>query len=147
MVSSNPTRPAGRQVKPTSDTKFHIDYSWWEREYRDLRTYLISHLSPEQRVWFDGSQDNATIDWVNPETAEVRRVDALQQALAEAARNPNWISEHTTLVDAVFRAFLANNNEPLSPDELSRLINRQSTTILRTLMGAQVYKGIRPVAD
>ena len=144
---TNSTRPGGQRVKPTSETKFHIDYSWWDREDRDLRTYLISQLPPEQRARFDSTQDSSTIDWIDPETAEVRRVDALQQALVEAADNPQWISEHTTLVDAVFRVFLANNNKPLSPDELGRLINRQSATILRTLAGAQVYKGIRPVVD
>jgi hypothetical protein len=144
---TNPTRPSGQRVKPTSETKFHIDYSWWEREDRDLRTYLISHLPPEQRARFDAVQDTNTIDWIDPETAEVRRVDALQQALSEAADTQQWISDHTTLVDAVFRVFLANSNKPLSPDELGKHINRQSATILRTLAGAQVYKGIRPVVD
>ena len=32
-------------VKPTLDTTFHIDYSWWDRTGEDLRTYLLSHLA------------------------------------------------------------------------------------------------------
>ena len=144
---SNPTRSVGQRVKPTLDTRFHIDYSWWEREGRDLRTYLISHLLPQQRDNFNNNQDESTVDWIDPVTAEVRRVDSLQQALAEAAKNPQYITEHTTLVDAVFRVFLANGNQPLSPNELSKRINRQSATILKTLSGAQVYKGIRPLID
>ncbi len=144
---SNPTKPASHRIKPTLDTKFHIDYSWWEREDRDLRTYLISHLLPEQRTHFDFNQDDKVIDWVDPETAEVRRVDALQQALATAAQDPQYISEHTTLVDAVFRVFLANSNKPLTPNELGKRINRPPTTILRTLAGTQVYKGLRPLVD
>jgi hypothetical protein len=87
------------------------------------------------------------IDGIDPETAEVRRVDALQQALAQAAHDPQYITDHTTLVDAVFRVFLANGNKPLSPDELGKLINRSPATILRTLSGAQVYKGLRPLLD
>ncbi len=145
----NTTRSTGQRIKPTLDTKFHIDYSWWERDERDLRTYLISHLLPEQRERFDqersDNQNEHTIDWIDPETAEVRRVDAVQQALTEAAQSPDFISDHTTLIDAVFRVFLANNNQPLSPNEIGAKINRQSGTILRTLAGAQVYKGIRPI--
>src|SRR5258708_34068174 len=99
---SNTTRSAGQRIKPTLDTKFHIDYSWWERDERDLRTYLISHLLPEQRERFDQDhadhQDDHTIDWIDPETAEVRRVDAVQQALTEAAQSPVFIRDHTTLI-------------------------------------------------
>lgn len=148
-MSSNPTKPMSQRVKPTLDTKFHIDYNWWEREDRDLRTYLLSHLLPEQRSQFETHQDDSMIDWIDPETAEVRRVDALQQALVKASEDPQYISDHTTLVDAVFRVFLANGNKPLSPNDLGKRINRPPATILRTLAGTsgQVYKGIRPVVE
>jgi hypothetical protein len=140
-------RPMSRRVKPTLDTKFHIDYSWWDHEGRDLRAYQMSHLLPEQRRQFENNQDSKMIDWIDPETAEVRRIDALEQALADAARDPQYISEHTTLVDAVFRVFLANGNKALSPNELGQRINRSPATILRTLAGGQVYKGIRPASE
>jgi hypothetical protein len=78
----------------------------------------------------------------------VRRLDALQHAIAQAANDPNFLSEHTPLVDAVFRVFLANGNKPLSAEELSRYLPRRSPQlILRTLSSPTVYKGIRPVAD
>jgi hypothetical protein len=144
---SNPAKPMSHRVKPTLETKFHIDYSWWGREDRDLRTYLISHLLPDQRDQFATSQEEKMIDWIDPDTAEVRRVDALQQALVVAAQDPQYITEHTTLVDAVFRVFLANGNKPLTPTELGKRINRPPTTILRTLAGTQVYKGLRPLVD
>ena len=50
-------------------------------------------------------------------------------------------------MDAVFRVFIANGNQPLSPEELTDRIGRpgQANTILRTLSGARVYKGLRPV--
>ena len=44
--------PAGKPsslAKPTLDTLFYIDYSWWDRNADDLRTYLLSHLLPDQR--------------------------------------------------------------------------------------------------
>lgn len=144
---SSSTGIASKRIRPTLDTRFHIDYGWWEREGRDLRVYLLSHLPPEQREFFAEHRDTEEIDWIDPVTAEVRKVDALQRALREASKRPDFITPHLSLVDAVFRAFLANNNTPLTPVELSELIGRPPLTILRTLSGGMVYKGIRPCLD
>ncbi len=144
---TNLAKPSNTRVKPTLETKFHIDYTWWDREGRELRAYLISHLLPDQRGYFDKSHPDELIDWIDPETAEVRRVDALTQALQKAARDAQFINEHITLVDAVFRTFLANGNKPLSPNELGERLERPPMTILRTLAGREVYKGIRPLTD
>jgi hypothetical protein len=137
----------GRRVKPTIDTKFHVDYDWWVRQDRELRIYLISHLLPEQRAYFAEHYGTEETDWVDPETAEVRRVDALQHALRRASERSDFITPQTPLVDAVFRVFLANGNKPLTPVELGERIGRSPMTILRTFSGARVYKGIRPAID
>lgn len=143
---SNPAL-ASRLVKPTLTTKLHIDYVWWGRQERELRVYLQSHLCDEHRAAYqdvEGAKNNR-VDWVDPETAEVQQVDGLQHTLiTHCARLPNYITEHTSLVDAVFRVFLANGNAPLTPEELAPRIGRPATTILRTLSGARVYKGLRP---
>lgn len=138
---------ASQRIKPTPHTKFHIDYDWWKDDEGALRVYLISHLNAEQRAFFAENRDTEAIDWVDPVTAEVQRVDALETALREAAQSPDFISVRTSLVDAVFRVFLANGNKPLSPIELSEIINRPPMTILRTFAGRTVYKGIRPALD
>ena len=138
---------ASRRIKPTLDTKFHIDYDWWDREGRELRVYLLSHLDAEQREFFVQHRDTEEVDWIDPDTAEIRKVDALQRALQEASKNPDFITPHTSLVDAVFRVFLANNNTPFTPIELGERIGRLPVTILRTLSGANVYKGIRPTIE
>jgi hypothetical protein len=49
------------------------------------------------------------------------------------------------VVDSIFRVFLANGNQPLSARELERIIGRPASTILKTLSGGRIYKGIRPV--
>lgn len=133
-----------RRIKPTLDTKFHIDYEWWERSGQDLQVYLLSHLLPEQRAYFAEHHTEEESDWVDPDTAEVRRVDALRMALQQAMHDPTFITLHTSLVDAVFRVFLANNNVPMTPVELEERTGRAAMTILRTLSGNQVYKGLRP---
>ena len=138
------------RIKPGLNTPFHIDYSWWERESRELRVYLLSHLCAEHRAQFEFIEDTETIDWVDPETAEVQKVDGLQHVLrTHCAHQPGYLEEHTSLVDAIFRVLLANGNTPLTPVELAERIGRkgQGITILKTLSGARVYKGLRPVVE
>jgi len=138
-----------RLLKPTLDTKFHIDMSWWEKEGRNLRVHLLSHLCPECREKFKTHRETELIDWVDPETAEVTQVDGLWQALrTHCSQLPNYINEYTPLVDTVFRVFLANGNTPLSPRELYQIIGKRSPeAILRTIGGRQVYMGIKPVRE
>lgn len=133
-----------RRVRPTVDTKFYIDYDWWDRSDQDLRANIIAQLLPDQRDYFLEHGEGSESDWVDPETAEVRRVDALQMALQDAAQEPGFFKPPVSLVNAVFRVFLTNNNLPLTPIELSAIIDRQPMMILRTLTGGQVYKGLRP---
>jgi len=85
------------------------------------------------------------VDWVDPQTAEVTRVDGLQHELiTHCARQEGFITLQTALVDAVFRTFLANSNQPLTPEELSVILGRPALTILKTLSGLKVLQGIRP---
>ncbi len=89
--------------------------------------------------------NSATIDYVDPVTAEVAEVDAVQHVLiTHCALQPDFITEYTSLVEAVFRTFLANGNTPLSAVQLSERIGKPALTILKTLSGPKVYKGIRP---
>jgi hypothetical protein len=132
-------------VKPTPDSKYHIDYSWWDKSDEDLRTYLLSHLSQEQQDALANHKDErGAVDFIDPETGEVTQLDALGQALLTAAKDPQFINPLTSLVDSIFRAFLRHNNQPLSPNELSDITGRSAALILKTLSGGRVYKGIRP---
>jgi hypothetical protein len=145
---SRPIPASSPFVKPTLDTHFHIDYEWWEREGRNLHVYLQSHLCPHHREVFEGYAGEQPIDWVDPVTAEVTRVNGVQHALrVHCSQEPTYVTEHTSLVDSVFRVFLANGNQPLTAPELAEAIGRPSDadTILRTLSGRRVYKGLRPV--
>jgi hypothetical protein len=133
-------------IKPTLDTTYHIDYDWWKRN-DDLRTYLLSHLPPEQRERIGSSTESRIVDFVDPDTGEVTQLDELQLAIQMAARDPDFINPHTSVVDSIFRVFLANGNKPLSSVALGDAIGRPAQTILKTVSGARVYKGIRPVGS
>lgn len=134
-------------VKPTLDTRFHIDYDWWESSTdpgKDLRTYLLSHIAPEYREHLSQSPADKKVDYVDPETAEVSQLDELNLAIRQASEEPDFISEDISLVDSVFRVFLSNGNTPLSCHELEAVTGRQARTILNLLSGKRVYKGLRP---
>ena len=135
-----------RWYKPTVDTKFHIDYSWWEQSGRNFRLYLLEQLCEVCRERFASHLQTETVDWVNPDTGEVTEADALLQCLKqECSKRPDFIDDRIPLAAAVFRIFLANDNSPLSPNELHDIITwKQPEAILSTLGGRQIYLGIRP---
>ncbi len=135
-------------IKPTLQTCFHIDFEWWGERDRDWRVYLHSLLCAEHQQAFAELPEDHMVDWVDPETAEVQRVDGLQHILiSHCAKKEDFITEHTTLVDAVFRLFLANGNVGLTPLELATQLGRPPETILRTLSGGRVYRGLRPCPE
>jgi hypothetical protein len=135
-------------VKPTLQTRYHIDFDWWRKSDRNWRVYLRNYLCPEHQEAFAELQADDQVDWVDPDTAEVQRVDGLQHVLiTHCAKQESFISQQTALVDSVFRLFLSNGNQPLTPVELSEQLGRPPMVILRTLSGGQVYKGLRPCLD
>ena len=142
------TAPSRRPslVRPTLQTPFHIDFDWWQKNERDWHVYLRTLLCTEHQEIFADVQEGEMIDWVDPETAEVKQVDGIQHTLmSHCARRPEFVTEQTALVEAVFRLFLTNENVPMTVEELGSLLNRPPQTILRTLSGPRVYKGLRPL--
>ena len=132
-------------VKPTVDTPFHIDFAWWMKNERDWHVYLRSLLCAEHQETFANLEEGQTIDWIDPATAEVKPVEGVQNALmTHCVKQPDFLTSQTALVEAVFRLFLTNGNVPMSSGELGARLKRPAETILRTLAGARVYKGIRP---
>jgi len=135
-------------VKPTLQTRYHIDFEWWRHNDRDWHVDLQGFLCPEHQKMFSGAQSSIQVDWIDPETAEIVRVDGLQHILiSHCARQPEFLMVYNTLVDSVFRLFLANGNTPLTPQQLAGQLNRDSNVILKTLSGIRVYKGLRPFQE
>jgi hypothetical protein len=143
-IAVPPSLPA--LVKPTLDTPFRIDYEWWDRKKLHISVELRTHLCQEHQAVFSEHFDTEKIDWVDERTGEVTQVDGLQHVLqAHCSKQPGYVNEDLSLVDAIFRVFLANGNTPLTCKELGNIIGQPPDKILRTLSGRQVYKGIRPV--
>jgi hypothetical protein len=136
-----------RYIKPTLETKFHIDFNWWQQQGRNLRVYLHSQLCPEcQAKYADSAPEE--FDWVSLDTGEISRVDVLWEVIrTHCSQQPDYITDYTPLTTAVFRIFLANDNTPLTPMGLQQILGRKTpSVILRTIGRRQVYMGIKPVS-
>jgi len=150
MTDIKPNEPAqhprSSRLKPTVNTPFHIDFDWWKTNERDWHVYLRSLLCAEHQVMLASVEEGQIIDWVDENTAEVRQVDGIQNTLmTHCARLPDFVTQQTALVEAVFRLFLVGGNQALTAEDLSKRLNRPANTILSTLAGPRIYKGLRPV--
>lgn len=135
-----------KYIKPTLDTKFHIDFSWWQQKGQNLRSYLENHICEGCKELVENSESQ-TFDWINPQTGEVFELDILWHIIyTHCGQDPAYIGSRIPLTSAIFRTFIMNNNTPLTPVEVSEQISKKSPElILKTIGRRQVYKGIKPV--
>lgn len=147
-MSKNP-RPMIKTAnlrRVTPDTRFYIDYSWWDESHLDLKTYLLTRLSLGGEAGQEIAADQ--VDLVDSKTGEVRQVDSFQYLVRSYFnRHGNDLATQSSLVDAVFSVLLANGNEPLTAAEIAERVQRQPDLIAKTFGGPQIYHGIRPLFD
>ncbi len=142
-----PTMPSSL-VKPTMDTRFHIDLEWWDQSGKEFKVVIQQMCDEYGSGDITESDRDREIDWIDPDTGQVERVDAMMYTfLTQCSRNPEFITERTTLIEACFRALLASGNHPMTPPELATRTGRPADMILKTLSGRTVYKGIRPYVE
>ncbi|PJF47511.1 MAG: hypothetical protein D6709_07030 [Chloroflexi bacterium] len=135
-------------LRPTENTPFHIDYSWFEKNGQDVNVLIYKCLTPEQQERLAGLPTDEALDFVDEATGEVRRVTrAMQMIRAERANDATFISPRLPLAESVFRVFLLNDNQPLTPVELAARIGRKPSEILAQLGGRTVYNGVRPIMN
>ncbi|MBM3130123.1 MAG: hypothetical protein FJ009_16050 [Chloroflexi bacterium] len=136
-------------IRPDIKTLFHIDPTWFEKNGRDLREEMHAALCDECRALYPTPDDARVVDRVHPLTAQVTRVDALWECLADhCARRPEFITPATPLTTAIFRALLANGNTPLSSEQLHKRIRKSNPAgILRVLLGTEIENGVMPFEE
>ncbi len=134
-------------ARPDTTTLFHIDLAWFEKNERDLRAEMHALLCDECRARYPTPADAGIVDRIHPITAEVTRVDALWECIADhCGRQPGFITPATPLTQAIVRALLANGNQPMTPEQLYKRIRKSNPAgILKLLMGTEVEHGIVPL--
>ena len=147
-MASNP-RPKIKLTslkRTTPDTKFMIDFEWWEQSNLDLKTYLLSRFSLDDEFSLEAEFDQ--VDLVDSSTGEVHQIDGFQYLIqAYFHRLPQDFVTHASLVDAAFCVILANANQPMSAREIATGIGRPPDVVVQTLGGTTIYQGIRPILD
>ncbi len=132
--------------KPDENTPFHIDFELWKKSDPNWKNYLIDSLCEIHKAWIEKNQNIDSIDLVNPETGEISQADALLNLIYNhCAQQNGFIPKDGTITDTIFRILLQRQNKSISVHEISKIINRPEETILRTIGGKRIYKGI--VAD
>ncbi len=147
-MSSNPrpTIKASQMRQVTPETKFAIDYSWWDESNLDLKTYLYTRLAFGEDLTTDLTVEK--VDLVDSRTAEVRQVDAFQYLVQSYyGRHADDVGTQGLLVDAVFSVLLANGNEPMAIEDVAERVSKPVELLIRTFGGSTVYHGIRPQYD
>ena len=146
MPTERPKLSAPVVRRPTEETKFYIDYTWWDQSDLDLKTYLRSRLQIGDEIPYDPEVEK--VDLTDPDTAEVRRVDHFQYALQNYfSQLPDDFTARTSLVDAVFCVLLANANQPMTARQIGEKVHRSPDVVLKTLASGRVYQGIRPIFE
>lgn len=138
----------GKYIKPTLNTKFHIDFSWWEKQGQNLAAFLRNHACSSCQDQIEDSRGQM-FDWVSPETGEVHQINILWYIIStQCGDDSTYVDPRVPLTSAIFRAFILNNNIPLTPIEIYEKIQKKSPeTILRTIGARRTYKGIKPVGN
>lgn len=137
-------------IRPTVETPFHIDWDWFDRNDVNERQVLRDQLTPEVRQEFEKSDTTIEeVDWIDPDTGEVFRVDSLREAiLSDCQWKPSYITQSTPLITAIFRALLANNNRSMTPVEMTQRLGRSTPqTILNILTRGGIKYGIVPAKE
>jgi hypothetical protein len=132
--------------RPTIETKFHIDSTWWEQIGRDFRLYLHGALcSTCQAELTPTGGSLETVDYVDPQTAEVRRINELwARLLFHCSQQAEYVEPNTPLISAIFRSLLASGNRPMSAKELHRRIGKSDPQIILRILAGRTHYGILP---
>ena len=147
-MSDNP-RPVLKTLplrRTTENTRFYVDYDWWEKSNLDLKTYLFTRLNLDDEAVLGSEVD--IVDLVDPQTGEVHQVDGFQYVVQTYfSQLPEDFATRTSLVDAVFCVLLANANQPMTALEIAERVHRPVDVVLKTIGGPRTYQGIRPILE
>lgn len=133
-------------ARPDTKSLFHIDVKWFDKNGRNLREVMHEALCDECRARYPSYAEVRVVDRVHPQTGEVTRVDALWESIVDhCSLRPAYLTPATPLTAAIFRALLANGNQPMSSEQLQKRAGKGSAGgILKLLLGSDIENGVVP---
>jgi hypothetical protein len=112
------------------NSKFYIDLEYWKSQGRDFRHELYDELCDNCKRLYP-AEESRQVDRVDPVTGQVERWDAVWEcAVDQCGREPEFVNPKMPMTRAIFRAFIANGNAPLSAAELHARIGKGSPQII-----------------
>lgn len=125
------------------ETRWSIDLDWYQQNNRSFSALSQGCLCPKckQRLSVEGKEVS---------------VDSLLTTIKDCCSHvPGYITDQLPILESVFRLFLANGNQPLYIEELSRQLTewrnddayRTSMEMLPRLIDNEQYYGLRPTKD
>ena len=121
------------------EPRWIIDLDWYQQNNRSLATLAQGCLCPKCQEQL--------------EAGGLSEADSVANIRDCCSRLSGFITGELTILESIFRLFLANGNEPLNLAELSRQLNRwlggdtyrTSPEVLSRLLKDERYYGIRQV--
>jgi hypothetical protein len=121
--------------------KWSIDLDWYERNNRSISALVQSRLCPKCKDKLRNK--DMSLD------------DLLLRIQDCCAQTEGFFAGRLSILESVFRLFLANGNQPLNLEELGKQLSElrggdtygASPEILSRLLENDRYYGLRPVKD
>jgi len=120
--------------------RWFIDLAWFDQHNHSFWALAEGYLCPKCRERLEGGR------------GEILAADLLSSIKDCCAKIPGFVTAKSPILDSIFRLFLANGNQPLDLEELSKQLAewrggtyRASPQILPRLLGNDHYYGLRQV--
>jgi hypothetical protein len=123
--------------------RWFINLDWFLQSGRSFYTLAWGRLCPTHRKQ------------LKAESGEPAASDVIAAISDCCSKTPGFVSSELPIMESIFRLFLANRNQPLDLEELSRQLNewrggdsyRTSPEILSRLLESDQYYGLCQVED
>lgn len=152
----------GYEETMKASTKYYIDEGWFRRTRRSLLALAQQRFCPScrERVGELTQERLPTTDATGRVVFELQTTrygEKPFQVIANCcSRSGDYITPETPVMEAIFRIFLANGNQPLDVDQLREKLEEYialyskphgyAPELLERLIAADDYYGIRPFA-
>jgi len=123
------------------EPRWFIDLDWYQQNNRSFWALAQNCLCPKCREQL--------------KAGEVSAVDLLSTIRDCCSKTPDFINGRSSILESIFRLFLANGNQPLEVEELGKQLNewrggdtyRTSAEILSRLLSTDQHYGLRQIQD